>query len=126
MKILKCCRCGQEWASRSESPYRCGKCKSPYWDRPRENANVEDRSGKAGSSEVRGHGHQAVKAVRRAKQAVRVGGLRSSEKVQHGPDAGSSGDEKAVDAADVFQARPSSCPECHALNGNHFRGCKKQ
>lgn len=125
MKILECCRCGQEWASRSESPYRCGKCKSPYWDRPRNNANVEDRSGKTGSSEVRGPGHQTVKAVRRAKQPVRVGGLRGVEKGQYGSDAGSGRDEKAVDSWDMLQKRPSSCPECHALNGNHFRGCKR-
>lgn len=35
MFILRCKRCGREWCSRSENPYRCGKCKTPYWDRER-------------------------------------------------------------------------------------------
>lgn len=36
MEIKHCKRCGQPWCYRGEGrPLRCGKCKSPYWDRPR-------------------------------------------------------------------------------------------
>jgi len=36
IKILKCKRCGHEWASKRENrPIICPKCKSPYWDRKR-------------------------------------------------------------------------------------------
>ena len=36
-----CLICGHEWVRRKpERPLRCGKCKSPYWDRGRK--RVED------------------------------------------------------------------------------------
>lgn len=32
----RCERCGHQWVPREEgSPKVCPKCKSPYWDRPR-------------------------------------------------------------------------------------------
>lgn len=34
MEIKHCCRCGKDWCFRGDGrPLRCGKCKSPYWDR---------------------------------------------------------------------------------------------
>lgn len=31
------CRCGHEWLPRGEvRPTVCPKCKSPYWDRPKQ------------------------------------------------------------------------------------------
>ncbi|MBI4362265.1 MAG: hypothetical protein HY558_03740 [Euryarchaeota archaeon] len=35
---LKCERCDHEWIPRhpEENPRVCPKCKSPYWDRPRQ------------------------------------------------------------------------------------------
>ena len=39
IKILgyRCERCGGEWVPRSDkAPRVCPKCKSPYWDRPRQ------------------------------------------------------------------------------------------
>src|SRR5437763_1958262 len=35
---FKCDRCGHEWTPREagEAPTVCPKCKSPYWDRPRQ------------------------------------------------------------------------------------------
>ena len=31
------CRCGHEWLARKpERPRVCPKCKSPYWDQPRQ------------------------------------------------------------------------------------------
>ena len=35
--IHKCKRCGHEWASKSEQPTVCPKCKTPYWDKERKN-----------------------------------------------------------------------------------------
>ena len=36
MEIKHCERCGGDWCYRGTGrPLRCGKCKSPYWDRPR-------------------------------------------------------------------------------------------
>lgn len=41
MEIKHCKRCGEEWCYRGGGePIRCGKCKSPYWDR--ESASVGD------------------------------------------------------------------------------------
>ena len=37
LPILTCNVCGHEWVPRKrEVPKRCAKCKSPYWDRPKE------------------------------------------------------------------------------------------
>ena len=36
MEIKECLRCGEPWCFRGTGrPLRCGKCKSPYWDRRR-------------------------------------------------------------------------------------------
>ena len=37
---FQCTRCGHVWVPRdiSDPPAVCPKCKSPYWDRPRQNA----------------------------------------------------------------------------------------
>ena len=36
MEIRHCKRCGGDWCYHGVGrPLRCGKCKSPYWDRPR-------------------------------------------------------------------------------------------
>jgi len=40
----KCLRCGQTWESLNPHPLRCGKCKSPYWDKRR--INVAAKGGK--------------------------------------------------------------------------------
>lgn len=37
--LLGCrCRCGHEWLPReaTETPRVCPKCKSPYWDKPKQ------------------------------------------------------------------------------------------
>jgi len=33
--IHHCKRCNNDWASKSENPKRCGRCKSPYWAKER-------------------------------------------------------------------------------------------
>ena len=38
----KCSRCGLTWESLSRHPLRCGKCKSPYWDKERIKQNLPD------------------------------------------------------------------------------------
>ncbi len=36
-----CLRCGHKWFPRSpEEPKVCGKCKSPYWDRPKKTNGI--------------------------------------------------------------------------------------
>jgi predicted Zn-ribbon and HTH transcriptional regulator len=35
LKVFQCLKCGHDWASRSERPTICPKCKSAYWDRPK-------------------------------------------------------------------------------------------
>jgi len=40
LKGYRCERCGHEWVPRNtdEKPRVCPKCKTPYWDRPRKDA----------------------------------------------------------------------------------------
>ena len=39
--ILECTRCGHKWEPRlpNGKPKTCPNCKSPYWDKPRQNDN---------------------------------------------------------------------------------------
>lgn len=40
MQKLKCTRCGHGWYPRTpESPKKCPKCNSPYWNTPRRTSN---------------------------------------------------------------------------------------
>lgn len=48
--VFQCDRCGHEWIPRnaldkgdSPLPVVCGKCKSPYWNRPRKTAKPTGR-----------------------------------------------------------------------------------
>lgn len=47
VEIKHCKACGEEWCFRGVGrPIRCGKCKSPYWDKDRKIAaiaQVEER-----------------------------------------------------------------------------------
>lgn len=36
---LKCERCGKEWIPRTDDVRQCPKCKSAFWDKPK---NVKD------------------------------------------------------------------------------------
>ena len=43
IEINKCKRCGHEWANRGgKKPLRCGKCKTPYWDRERKKGSYAE------------------------------------------------------------------------------------
>ena len=43
MEIKHCKRCDEDWCYRGTGrPLRCGKCKSPYWDRPRRTEEREN------------------------------------------------------------------------------------
>lgn len=36
-RIWECLRCGHRWANRKpQKPICCAKCKSPYWDIPKD------------------------------------------------------------------------------------------
>ena len=60
MKIEHCERCNEDWCYRGNGrAIRCGKCKSPYWDRPYSDRSVGripvggEHGGSATVSEVR-------------------------------------------------------------------------
>jgi len=36
LKELTCCRCGHKWIPRKPEIVACPKCRSPYWNRPKE------------------------------------------------------------------------------------------
>lgn len=38
---LKCLRCGYEWLPRTTEVRQCPKCKSAYWDVPKEKTDKE-------------------------------------------------------------------------------------
>ena len=55
MKIEHCERCGEDWCYRGKGrAIRCGKCKSPYWDRERVNEATTQKSGSGRHGEVDG------------------------------------------------------------------------
>jgi len=57
LPMFECLRCGHKWyPKKPEVPRCCGKCKSPYWNKPRR--QVEDDRGvaKARGRRVGGRG----------------------------------------------------------------------
>lgn len=64
MTINHCRRCGREWCfTGAGRALRCGKCKSPYWDRERQNG---------GDTDQRREGAPRGKATRSAAEEVRA------------------------------------------------------
>jgi len=58
MEIKHCKRCNEDWCFRGTGrPIRCGKCKSPYWDKDR-------KQGQAGP--VAKPGEQRIRKPERA------------------------------------------------------------
>lgn len=50
MELKTCKRCGEMWCFHGTGkPIRCGKCKSPYWDRERRDAEGDEGSGRQGT-----------------------------------------------------------------------------
>ena len=49
---LECLRCGHTWVPRQADVRLCPKCKSPFWDTPKEELNAN----KAGVGSSRGFG----------------------------------------------------------------------
>ena len=84
---------------------RCGKCKSPYWDRERVNEGVENRVGASRGVAVRGSGDEVVKVERPAKPVVRVGVELAVETVEHGFDSRPGGNEEAIDLEEFVDSR---------------------
>src|SRR5665213_3251433 len=49
MEIKRCLRCGEDWCYRgSGRPVRCGKCKSPYWDKGKNAGDIHKQLRSAG------------------------------------------------------------------------------
>ena len=44
MKINHCLRCDHQWPSKLERAFTCSKCRSPYWDVPRQTDAIDDGS----------------------------------------------------------------------------------
>lgn len=79
MEIKTCKRCGEPWCFHGTGrPIRCGKCKTPYWDREakvaaegvKENAGVENRRSEVGSDKLRRVGGNSTLVKRSAKRTV--------------------------------------------------------
>ena len=69
MEIKTCKRCGEPWCFHGTGrPIRCGKCKSPYWDRERVNASRDEGSGR----QVQGAGRGQGAPVERREEQGRV------------------------------------------------------
>jgi predicted Zn-ribbon and HTH transcriptional regulator len=112
MAIYDCKRCGSEWCYRGTGrALRCGRCKSPYWDRVRGKAVGDevrpDTRGDAIGEEVRDGG----RVVAGGKRPQGIYGdhrkaVRGVAAVEPGPDAGAGGDAKTVKRSVIY------CPWC--------------
>ena len=94
MEIKNCKRCGEPWCFHGTGrPIRCGKCKSPYWDRERVNASRDEDSGRQVQSEGRGQG---APVERREEQGRVLSLVPSANDPVEGSGAGEGGDAEAV------------------------------
>ena len=84
---------------------RCGKCKSPYWDRGRVNEGVENRGSAGRGVTVRGPSHETTPVERPSKPVVRVIPERAVETVEHGFDSRPGGNEEAIDLEEFVDSR---------------------
>ncbi len=104
MEIKWCKRCGESWCFRGDgNPLRCGKCKSPYWDRERVNANRTNQGGGRDGSVVysEGRGIDSGDQNRgREIPSVRQQEVGSISPSQSGFDEMLGGDEEAIGEPD--------------------------
>ena len=77
MEIKHCLRCNHDWCTRLVHPFRCGVCKSPYWDRPKAAVGLK------------GGGRVDAKAVNRGLVAQQVEQPALNRKVAGSTPAGS-------------------------------------
>src|SRR5665213_374142 len=100
MEIKHCLRCEKDWCFRGKGrPLRCGKCKSPYWDKERINEVSENHGSRSRSEKI---SRPAVKSERNVPEVGRVElaklpqGVRVASSFESGPDAGAGGDAETV------------------------------
>lgn len=80
-----CERCGHKWASRVDNPIRCAKCKTPYWNRPRqaatENPDYPMKAWRAEARAGRTHlGYVEWVVLTEAREARAAKGAKTREK----------------------------------------------
>ena len=111
MEIKNCKRCGEPWCFHGTGrPIRCGKCKSPYWDRERVNETGDDQGSGGAGSVVRSagrHFHPGNQGGRREVPAhMRQQAVGSVAPVEHGSDEGAGGDAEAVEMCPYTEYDP--------------------
>ena len=92
MEIKTCKRCGEPWCFHGTGrPIRCGKCKSPYWDRERINGgNVEvmqtlrPADEAKGRQETAGHVGSRKRVPSVPEASEKVGEWSGTSKCKHG------------------------------------------
>jgi hypothetical protein len=137
MEIKYCNACGEQWCFRGTGrPLRCGKCKSPYWDREKVAAiGLKNEGGgeksvaaksRAGS---RSKGRTPVDGGAGSKTGRKVtgdAGAQSASKPEKWDGGDGSPPPLGSWITDPVPARKSAgCSECGSLGGMHQKGCKK-
>jgi hypothetical protein len=65
VEIKRCLRCGGEWCYYGTGrPMRCGRCKSPYWDKERGNVDIRRGGVESAGPAERSGGGVGVSVVR--------------------------------------------------------------
>lgn len=114
-------------------PIRCAKCKSPYWNRA--GGWIDELSGAKKEASTVG-ADEAGDTPRRVQSRNSGGGKGGRELLGLGNNPASGSREngesnpKAPQAATGKSERSGEvaikpCPDCGALRGNHFKGCKQ-
>ena|SRR2546429_386307 len=83
---FRCSRCGHEWVPREgvEQPQVCPKCKSPYWDRPRQDEVRPEHKVKCKWQAVELDGKKIEFELRRGKQTLKGQGFFSASDLGDG------------------------------------------
>ena len=107
MEIKNCKRCGEPWCFHGTGrPIRCGKCKSPYWDRERVNESGQDSQGRVGGSRVPETSKRTAQVREHSRQVVWEQGVGICAPFEPGVDEGAGGDAEAVEMCPYTEYDP--------------------
>lgn len=115
MEIKHCERCGEDWCFRgSGRPVRCGRCKSPYWDRSRDGESGAPRFAPTYDRPLVGTAVPAPKIAEAAENS-RTTTPQDLGWADYDVSSGNVEAEEPEEEHDPAMCQERDCPKCRAI-----------